>query len=200
MYNNIIHEENDLLLKVASGDEMAFRQLFNTYWDNIYGVSFMLTKSEALAEDMVQEIFLKIWLKREQLPQIENFRNFLFIVARNHIFDTLRKKTKEKEFIHQLFSYFNPEPDSPEKKLLQKESGLLIQQAINNLPDQQRMVYQLARDKGLRQEEIAEQLGISRNTVRNHMARALQSLRDFLQNHSGGLLLFICLIELYLPE
>ena len=192
------YSESELLRLVAEGDEQAFKNLFHQYWDNIYGVSLMLTKSAVLAEDMVQEIFLKVWLKKEQLPGVENFGNFIFIIARNHIFDTLRKKSREQEFTKHLITYFKTDPNNPEQELLQKESKNLVQNAINNLPGQQRLVYQLSRDKGLSQEEIADQLGLSRNTVRNHMARALQAIREFLQKHSEGLLLFICLIEAFL--
>lgn len=192
------YNETELLQLTAEGNEKAFRQLFHQHWDNIYGVSLMLTKSEAIAEDMVQEIFLKLWMKRDQLPLVNDFENFLFIIARNHIFDALRKKSREDNFARQLFEYFKQSPDSPEQKLLYKESGNLVQQAVSNLPEQQRIVYQLARDKGMKQDEIAEQLGISRNTVRNHMARALQALREFLQSHSEGLLFFICLLEICL--
>lgn len=199
MRGNEHYTETELLQLTAEGNEEAFRQLFQQYWDNIYGVSFMLTKSQSLAEDMVQEIFLKIWIKKDQLTLVNDFENYLFILARNHIFDTLRKRSREEQFTKQLADHFKQRPDNPEQKLLGKESANLIQQAISNLPEQQRLVYLLSRDKGLRQEEIAEQLGISRNTVRNHMARALQSLREFLQNHTEGLLLLICLIDALLP-
>jgi RNA polymerase sigma-70 factor (family 1) len=194
-----VYNEKELLALVAGGDEKAFRKLFHQYWDNIYGVALMLTKSPAMAEDMVQEIFLKLWLKREQLGEVDNFQNYLFIIARNHIFDLLRKKSREQEFYNQLVSYFQEGPDSPEQQLLHKESKNLLQKAINSLPDQQRKVYLLSRDQGLKQDEIAAQLGISKNTVRNHMAKALQTLREVLTQQASGSLLLICIIEASLP-
>ncbi len=184
---------------MAQGDEGAFRKIFHLHWDNIYGVSLMLTKSPALAEDMVQEIFVKVWVKREQLTQVENFSSFIFIIARNHIFDTLRKKSREQAFTNELIKYFKASPNNPEQELLQKESKRLLQQAVDSLPEQQRIVYNLSREKGLRQDEIAEELGISRNTVRNHMARALQKMKEYIERNSEGLLLLVCLIEAMLP-
>ncbi|MGV3528070.1 MAG: RNA polymerase sigma factor [Flavisolibacter sp.] len=195
-----IHNENALLQRVANGDEAAFSSLFHQYWDNIYGVALMLTKSAAIAEDMVQEIFVKVWLKRSLLPEVENFQNFLFIVARNHIFDELRKRSREQDFVNHLIAYFKSDPGNPELDLLHKESGRLLQAAVSKLPEQQRQVYVLSREQGLSQDQIAAQLGISRNTVRNHMARALQSLREFLTRHASGLLLIVCLVDAYLPS
>ncbi len=107
MENSILHTENDLLKRVAAGDEAAFTQLFDSYWDNIYGVAYVITKSRETARDIVQEVFVKIWLLREELVNKDNFRNFLFIVARNHIFSELRKKKKRPglyQSINRLFS------------------------------------------------------------------------------------------------
>src|SRR6185312_11580867 len=120
------------------GDESAFRILFDEHWQNIYGVAFMLTKSVPMAEDMVQEIFLKIWMKKEQLPEVKNFRNYLFIVARNHIFNELKRKSKDILFTDQLLDYFHDNKETPEKKLLQKEAANLIQRVIDRLPPQQK--------------------------------------------------------------
>ena len=199
MSTAISYNEREFLERISDGDEAAFRNLFHQYWDNIYQVSLMLTKSPDLAEDMVQEIFLKIWLKRKNLSEIENFSGYLFITARNHIFDELRKRVRDVSFSEKLIDYFHQSPGTPEQQLLHKESTALLQKAVDSLPDQQKKVYQLIREQGLSREEIAEHLGISKNTVRNNMARALQSIRQYLQQHSGGLLLFVCLIEAFQP-
>jgi RNA polymerase sigma-70 factor (family 1) len=193
-----VHNEKTLLLKIADGDESAFRELFHQYWDNIYGVALMFTKSKAMAEDMVQEIFLKIWIGRKQLKDVEQFRNYFFIMTRNHIVSALRKHTRQQSFTNSLIEYFNVANTTPENQLLTKETEQLIHQAIGQLPQQQKLVYQMARKQDLSQEEIAAQLGISRNTVRNHMARALHSIRNYLETHASGLILFICLIKSFL--
>lgn len=187
--------EIDRLRQIAGGDERAFRKLFDEHWQNIYGVAYMLTKSAPVAEDMVQEIFLKIWMKREQLPEVENFRNYLFIIARNYIFNQLKKKSTDILFTDQLLDYFHDNNETPEKRLLQKEAQHLIQKAIGRLPQQQKLVYQLSREEGLSRNEIAERLGISPNTVRNHLAKALEIIRQSLQCDATGLLLWIGLVE-----
>jgi RNA polymerase sigma-70 factor (ECF subfamily) len=189
-----VHNEKTLLLKVADGNESAFRELFHQYWDNIYGVALMFTKSKAMAEDVVQEIFLKIWIRREQLKEVEQFSNYLFIMTRNHVVSALRKHIRQQSFTNSLIEYFSVADITPENQLLTKETAQLIHQAIEQLPQQQKLVYQMTRKQDLSQEEIAAQLNISRNTVRNHMARALHSIRNYLEAHANELILFICLI------
>lgn len=168
---------------MSEGDEKAFRRLFDHYWDKIYSVAFTLTKSSVFSEEIVQDVFLKIWLRREQLSAVEKFDGFLFTVARNHIFNELRKKTTEQPFVEQLEQYFVESTALPEQMMLVKETKQLIEQAIKQLPEQQRAVYELSRNEGFDYNTIAEQLGISRSTVKNHMTRALQFLRQYLQEH-----------------
>jgi len=192
----VINNDNSLLLRIAAGDETAFREFFHEYSNNIYTVAFMLTKSAEMAEDMVQEIFLKLWLNRAALAEVNNIRNYIFIHARNHIFNELRKKADKQAFTDELLDYFAEVRDTPENALLQKESRQLLQQAILQLPAQQQLVYRMSRDENLTQEEIAARLGISRHTVRNHMAQALQNIKHFLETNANGLLLLSCIAEL----
>lgn len=190
--------EKELLRRVAGGDEPAFRALFDEYWDNIYGVAFTLTKSREHARDMVQEIFLKVWLLREELAEKDSFRNFLFIISRNHIISELRKKSRETAFSDHLAGYFRESPFHADHQALYNESASIIRQALDQLPEQQRLVYQLGREQGLSQEQIAERLGITKNTVKTHMSRALAAIRQFLEERTNGVLLVICVLEAFL--
>jgi RNA polymerase sigma-70 factor (ECF subfamily) len=185
MYLPAKHTDSVLLQNVANGDEQAFRQLFEQYADGVYGVAFAYVKSPELAEELVQDIFLKIWLKKEKLPEITGFTDYLFIVARNHILNMLRKKIPQKDFKEHLTAYFADAVITPEQQLLLKESSQLIRSAIGQLPPQQQAVYRLSRQGGLSLEEIAGELQLSRNTVRNHLSRALQHLRHYLAEHAG---------------
>jgi RNA polymerase sigma-70 factor (family 1) len=181
---SVSYDEIALLSNVAKGDEAAFRTLFEHHWDNIYGVAFAFTKSPVIAEEMVQDIFLKIWLKREHLPQLKKFSDYLFIIARNHIISLLRKKTSEQPFTDHLLNYFQQAGHSPEDLLVCRETEWLVQKAIEQLPPQQHTIYCLSREKGLNQEEIASQLNISLHTVKSHMNKALQFIRHYLHTHA----------------
>lgn len=193
----ILDNENELLLLVAEGDEKAFRQLFDHYWNKIYSVALTLTKSTALSEEIVQDVFLKIWLKREQLPSVEKFDGFLFTVAKNHIYNELRKKTMEQPFVEHLEQHFLESSALPEQIMVLKETKQLIDKAVQQLPDQQRAVFELSRNEGLDYTTIADQLGISRSTVKNHMTKALQFLRQYLNAHRGELVLAATLLKLF---
>ena len=179
---------------VAAGDEKAFGRLFHQHWDHIYTVALSITRSVTTSEDLVQDIFLKIWLNRSQLTSIEHFDNYLFIVARNAIYTSLRQTGIMESLLHKLQ---DPATASwtPEEELLAKESGRLIHQAVSQLSPQQQEVYRLSREGGLKYEQIAQQLGISKSTVRNHMVKALQNIREYLQANTDGLLLILCLLS-----
>lgn len=185
MSENPLYDEKALLTHVAAGDESAFGQLFNRYWDNIYGVAYTLTRSRELARDMVQEIFIKVWLHKLELPQKDNFQNYLFIVARNHIYSELRRKSREEAFTSHLLAELQESPFRADDQTLYNDSAALIQQALATLPEQQRQVYELTRIYGLSQDEIAQRLQISKSTVKTHMSRALHAIRQFIETKSG---------------
>jgi RNA polymerase sigma-70 factor (ECF subfamily) len=199
MYDNTISEKQ-LLLKVASGDEQAYRQLFHLHWDNIYNVALALTKSVELAEDMVQDIFLKIWQKRTQFVGIERFEDYLFIMARNHIYTELKKRSREDNFRDQIRDYFETSQNNADISLLTKETQEMIAKAVDQLTPQQQLIYGLSRDQGLSHEEIAEKLNISRNTVRNHIVQSLKTIRGYLQEHTNGWLLVLCLLKIFFRQ
>jgi RNA polymerase sigma-70 factor (family 1) len=181
----VLYDETALLANLATGDEAAFRALFEQHWDNIYGVALAFTKSPQVAEEMVHDIFLKIWLHRDRLPGLKNFSDYLFIIARNHIISVLRKKINEQPFSDQLLDYFQEMGGNPEDQFMYRETECLVQKAVELLPPQQHSVYCLSREQGLNQEEIAAKLNISVHTVKSHMNKALHFIRNYLQMHTG---------------
>ena len=189
---------NELKSKVAKGDEKAFRQLYDHFWGKIYSVAFTLTKSVELSEEIVQDVFLRIWLKKEQLPSIAKFDAYLFIVARNHIYNELRKKTYVQHFVEHLEQYFLESAVSPEQEMLLKETNQLINKALEQLPTRQREVYQLSRNEGFDNSTIAQKLGISKLTVKSHMTKALQFIRHYLQPYPDKLLLLFFIEKFFI--
>lgn len=182
----------ELVHRMAAGDTGAFQRLFHQYWEKIFSIAYTFTKSEPLSEELVQDTFLKIWMHREKwLPQAapegsSNFEGYLFITARNHIYNTLRVKSREVEYQQELHAHFADSTHTDDRLIL-RQSQQMLQQAIAQLPEQQRKVFLLSRYNGLSHEEIAGQLGVSALTVRAHIRKALATLRVFLQNNSGDL-------------
>lgn len=192
-----MHNEGELLKLVAAGDEHAYRELFHRHWNNVYSVALVLTKSVELAEDMVQDIFLKIWQKREHFTEVERFEDYLFIMARNHIYTELKKKARDDQFKQQVYQYFDSGINNAEIQLLTKETQVQINKAIAQLTPQQQLVYRMSREQGLSHEEIAEKLNISRNTVRNHIVQSLKQIREYLNDNVSGATLVLCLLKIF---
>jgi RNA polymerase sigma-70 factor (ECF subfamily) len=186
-----VTDDRQLSSMVADGSEKAFRVLFDKYFDRIYGVAYSLTKSPVVAEDMTQDIFLKIWVKREMLKDILRFDAFLFRVARNHILNELRNKVKEQEFTEYLINFFRETADNPQQHLIFSELEKVVEEALEKLPPQQRQIYKLSREDGLSQEEISAKLQISVNTIKQHMNRALKFIRHYHMSYYRTLLMFL---------
>jgi RNA polymerase sigma-70 factor (ECF subfamily) len=189
------YTEQDLLRKVAEGDESAFAQLFHTYHQELAGYIFSLTKSLPLAEEILQDTFVKIWIQRDRLASITSFRSWLFIVSRNHAFNSLRSLAREAQQ-QQQWVLANKEDthggDDPDHQFYYT----LIEEAVHQLPPQQQKAYLLSRQKGLRHEEIARQLELSRETVKRHISLALRSIVSYVRMHASKVLLgFTALIS-----
>ncbi|MEO6733181.1 MAG: RNA polymerase sigma-70 factor [Ferruginibacter sp.] len=182
------YHQDELLLEIAKGNEKAFRRLFDHYWNRIYSVSLVVTKNPHLAEEIVQDVFLKIWVKREQLSEVKRFEGYLITIAKNHIYNELRRKTLEQPFINGLEEHFLETTELPGQLLELKEATQLIAKVVAELPQQQRLVYEMSRNEQLDYQTIAERLGITRSTVKNHMTKALQAIRTYLDKHKGELL------------
>lgn len=190
-------DERWLLDQVAQGDEKAFARLIAHYWRTIYGQALSYMKSVDQAQDIVQEVFVKIWEKRAQLPTVEKFDAFLFIIARNHLISALRKKMArplDNDIVDQLPAAAN----TPDDQLAYKQLQQQLATAINDLPTQQKTAYLLSRDNGLSFEAIARHMGLSKETVKKHICRALQSIRSYVRRHNDLVLLLPLLIALFL--
>ncbi|MBX2921558.1 MAG: RNA polymerase sigma-70 factor [Chitinophagaceae bacterium] len=175
------YDETALLASISEGDEASFKLLFEKHWDRIFSVALTFTKSDMIAEEMVQDVFVKIWLNRSQLSSVRKFNDYLFIVAKNHIISTLRKKIVEEPFADHLVEYFKEISNIPDEQLLCRETEALVLQAVEKLPPQQQLVYSLSRQQGLSLDEISSKLSISKNTVKSHLTKALHFIRQYLQ-------------------
>ncbi|MBN8858527.1 MAG: sigma-70 family RNA polymerase sigma factor [Sphingobacteriales bacterium] len=188
MEQNSLHNEKDLLLRVAEGDETAFRVLYDYYRKKIYALGLFLTRSESQAQELVQDVFLRIWEKREQLRKVDYFNSWLRTIARNTAINYIRAGAMEKLGLNRL-----PTQESSncftENDVADREYSLLLQSAVRQLPPQQQKVYILYRQQGLRHEAIAQQLGISVLTSKKYMKLALRSIRIFLEHRMDAAVL-----------
>jgi RNA polymerase sigma-70 factor (ECF subfamily) len=192
------HCEKSLLKQVSEGDENAFKNLFNIHRDSIYSVAFTFVKSVELAEEIVQDVFLKIWLRREGLTDIQNFKAYLFVITRNHVYKVLKQIAQDyKTTLSAVEDHLLADNDAVDL-VMEKEYSLLLQRAIARLPNQQREVYTLIRDHGLKRNEVACQLNLQPETVKFHLAQAMKNIRSFCMLHLNSFIIILFCLNKYL--
>jgi RNA polymerase sigma-70 factor (family 1) len=190
-----LYDHEMLLLKISQGDQGAFSTLFNQYRNQLFTYLFKITKSAETSEEMVLDVFLKIWHGKEAIPQIENFDAFLYRVAHNKAIDFLRSVKRNPVLQQQVWDLMQEPPsgENADESLLFKNTEAIITAAVNSLTPQRQKVF-ILHHQGLTNEEIAERLQLSRNTVRNHLAASVDFIRKFLSSNYD-LLLFLFLLK-----
>ncbi|WAC14946.1 RNA polymerase sigma factor [Dyadobacter pollutisoli] len=187
-----VYDEREVILKIVGGDERAFRSFFNQYHQLLATHIFRITKSRELTEEVVQDVFLKIWSKRECLLEINDFRSYLSAASRNQALSALKKLAEERAMI--LDINWTTIEDEIEGDNEVSEHPQWIDEAIDQLPNQQRTVYLLSRHENLKYHEIASRLNISRETVKTYLQLASKSITKYLQRKLFGGFLWIILL------
>lgn len=168
-----------MLQQIALGDEEAFSAIFDHYRKKIYSIALVYLKSAESAEEIVQDVFLKIWIKRSALPSIQKFDSYLFIVARNIILDRLKKKAYENAAKKEL-SFGSKYASDADSRIEQWQYDRLLDEAVSRLPPRQKQIFLLVKREGKDHKEIADELGVSKLTIKKQMARALKSIRQYM--------------------
>lgn len=191
MFKDTSYNEEELLAFIVQGDELAFTRLFNNYRDRIYSIAFRITHSTTIAEEIVQDVFLKIWLRRDRLIEIENFNAYLFVVTRNYVYKALKQIAKNYELTAFTEKDQLAGDNDSAGLVMEKEYNSLLRKAIDRLPNQQKKVYQYVKEKGLKREEAAGLLHLSPETVKYHLAEAMKNIRNFCMLHLDMFIGFI---------
>ena len=193
MAAELLHNEKDLLIRIAEGDETAFADLFHFYNARLHLHIAGLVKSAPVAEEIVQETFLRVWMNRDQLPGIEHPRAWIFSIASNICFNHLRQQLRKEKHLRVLAGRSeNSQNEIPVLTEL-KEIRTAIHDAVDHLSGQRRLILLLYREQGLKQSEIASQLNISVSTVKNTIAQSLEFIRKHMRDK--GFWIPVCLIE-----
>lgn len=176
MTNYSFENEKALLLQVSAGNEFAFRELFNRHHQKLGNYIYRMTEDFELAEEVVQDVFLKIWLNRKALEKVLNFNAYLFTVSKNHALNCLRQQSKEwlqqKKWLTEQDEFTEDTDTANYYNLLDK--------AIDRLPKQQQKVYLLSRHERLKYAEIAGKLNLSKETVKKYLKIANHSITSYL--------------------
>ena len=179
-----LYTEKLLLQQIAAGSEKAFKTLFDCYNTRLYHYILGFVKSDQIAEELVMDVFMKLWLGRDLLLQIKNFDGFLFRVAHNKIIDFLRFAAKDIKLKELLWENIEIASDLvADTSLINHEYEEKVRQAVELLSPQRKKVYKLCNEEELTHDQIAVQLNISKSTVNNHIGEARRFIREYLSNN-----------------
>lgn len=191
-------KEKILLQHIRDGAQDAFREIYARYHEKIYALAFHLTRAEVTAEEIVQDVFLKVWLQKENLPEVRDFESWLFILARNHIYTALKVKARLQRYELLTDDHISADPLEVDAHIHRKELEILLYEAIQQLSPQQRQVYLLSREEQLSRDVIAGKLGLSPETVKVHMSRAMRSIRAYIMSRTPFQIILFFLLKILL--
>ena len=189
-----------LFARIATGDESAFETLFHTHNRRLFPFVLSITKNEADTKEVIQDIFLKVWLKRETLPTVENPGAWLHTVAANAAYEHLRKEARYALRLQNVAADTRANETNLSdihEQFDRREIRDLIREAVDKLPARRRRVFQMARLEGYSRKEIAETLGISENTVRNQLTEAAEFVHEYILKNGPLYLPMLLIVGLF---
>jgi RNA polymerase sigma-70 factor (ECF subfamily) len=190
MFSTTHPEGNDdalLMRRLAAGDEEAFNRLFERHRGKLYDYLVKVTRSAEISEEIVTDVFVKLWIGKELVTEIRQLDAFLHTVAYHKALDFLRTVSRKRRMHKTYLESFQPEPEkSADELLIDAESLQLFKRAVQTLPPKRKLIYTMSREKGLTHEEIARALNLSPNTVKNSIVTATRVIGEFLHEHHAG--------------
>lgn len=191
-------EERSLILRLIEGDEDAFCELYATYKNRLLYFAMRFLKSREYAEDVFQDAFTVVWQSRRFINPDASFSSYLYTIMRNRILNQLRNAANEEKLKESILSQALDYTEDTKREVMLNDLKSLISHALQQLTPRQREIFEMSREAQLSHKEIADKLGISINTVQEHISTSLKLIRTYLIKYSGSeyvdlLLLLICL-------
>lgn len=195
---NGIGNERDIVIRLIQGDEDAFCELYAAYKNRLLYFAMKFLKSPDFAEDIFQDTFTAIWQSRRFINPDASFSSYLYTIVRNRILNHLREIANEDRLRDQIISQSIDYTDETKHKILFDELKEILSHAMELLTPRQKQVFQMSRDANMSHKEIAETLGVSVNTVQEHISSSLKIIRNYLNNRTSDayvdvLLLLLCI-------
>jgi len=183
---------------LINGDSLAYKVLYDKYARKVYAFAFSYFKSKELAEEIVQDVFSKIWKNRADLREKLSFNSYIFTIAKNLIIDIIRKNSVEALFKKELANNSTISLNSTEDQVVLADYEVIANNAVEQLPPKRKAIFKLSRHQNMSYLEIARYLGISQKTVEAQMNKALKFIKDYLRLHADIttlLILTLCFIN-----
>lgn len=177
-----IQKEN--LEGFIAGDRQCFKRIYNCYRDRVYAYTLKITKSHELSEEVVQDVFIKIWNNRSKINPEYSFSSFIFRVAHNHTINVLKRLRYDKIAKENISNSADTSVDDTDSKLILNEYLGIMKQAIDELPPKRKSIFNLSRIDGISHDKIADKMGISKNTVKSQLVKATKAIKIYFLNHA----------------
>jgi RNA polymerase sigma-70 factor (family 1) len=185
-------DERELLLQLYNDSEQAFEKIYKLYSARLYGNLIKLVKSELETQEILQDVFLKIWNNRHGIDTEKSFRSYLFKIAENKVYDFFRKAARDKKKVLALQDIATSGYMPVEDMLASDAKTAMLEKAIESLSPQRQQVFRLCKLEGKSYKEAGEILGISASTISDHIVKATKSIRDYFEKNEQALMaLFI---------
>mgnify|MGYP002523742848 CR=1 FL=1 len=181
------NEVNITARELSAGNAQAFKSLFERYYARIHAFVFGITKDWDETEDLTQEVFIKLWNKREKFSEVQNLDAYLFAVTKNTVFSYLADN-KSRQWVHDAIPE-STDGQTPSDMVEMKDLQLLIDMVVDSMPPQRKLIYRLSRINGMSNDEISQKLNIQKKTVENHLNLALRMLKNVITVLS---ILYLC--------
>ena len=188
------YEERELLSLLKQGNEQAFEKIYKVYSSRLFGNVFKMVKSETTTQEILQDVFIKIWNNRASIDLDRSFRSYIFRIAENKVYDFFRKAARDKKIQAQLFAAATEGYEHIEEMIYKKENALLLRKAIESLSPQRQQVFRLVKLENKRYEEVSQLLGISVSTISDHIVKANKAIREFIFTHNDMTIILFCFL------
>jgi|SRR5699024_7274806 len=180
--------DGQLLEHIAEGDRKAFEQLFNRYWEPLFAAAIKRLQSEQLAKDVLQELFVELWEKHNELNIRSNVSGYLFTALKHRVINKIKAEAVREKYERMTIQFYENNGLATEHQFSRNYLQEEMETKVKQLPERCREVFELSRIEHLSHKEISDQLGISPKTVENHIGRALKVLRPYLKRVVGIIL------------
>ncbi len=174
-------DDKALLKHIRSGDPVAFERLFNRYWEPLFAAAMHRLQSRDLSEDILQELFVDLWEKRDDIQIRTNVQGYLFTALKNRVLNKIKSESVREKYEQMVIDYYELNELATDHKFRLKIIREEIQKETDKLPDRCRQVFELSRKQQLSHKEIGKKLNISTKTVENHIRLALKKIRPKLK-------------------
>ncbi|MET1056539.1 MAG: RNA polymerase sigma-70 factor [Pedobacter sp.] len=191
---NSDNSEIALLQQIIAGDENGFVGIYEIYNRSIYNFILRYVNSVPMAEDLTQEVFMKIWENRTNLSEVKSFKPYLFTTARNHTLNNLKVVFRSEAAIGEVIAGFVKLRNATEDQIIHKDYAQFLRKTLDGLPARSREIFKLCREEEKTYDEVAKSLNISRNAVKNHMVQSMKVLGSSIKKEFGISLIYIIAI------